>query len=90
MDASLYHLRETSGLEIDAVVEAADGRVVAVEVKTATTVRQDDAAHLARLRERLDGIGSDFVAGIVLHTGHRRTSLGDRLVALPIADLWTG
>lgn len=90
VDASLYHLRETSGLEIDAVVEAADGRVVAVEVKTATTVRQDDAAHLARLRERLDGIGSDFVAGIVLHTGHRRTSLGDRLVALPIAVLWTG
>ena len=71
------------------VLEAPDGRVVAVEVKASTVARPPDAAPMARLRDRLDGVGDDFVAGVVLHTGDRRVALGDRLVGLPLADLWT-
>ena len=89
LSARLHHLRNRDGLEVDALIEAADGRVVAVEVKASTNPRASDAAPMAELREKLDKVGSDFVAGVVLHTGDRRVSLGDRLVALPIADLWT-
>ena len=87
--ARLFHLRDRGGLEVDAILESADGRVFAIEIKASTIARTDDAAGLATLRDRLDRVGSDFVGGVVLHTGNRRTSLGDRLVGLPLADLWT-
>ncbi len=89
VSARLHHLRDRDGLEVDAIVEASDGRVVAVEGKSSTIARPIDAAPMATLRDRLDRVGHDFVAGIVFHTGDRRVTLGDRLVGLPIADLWT-
>ncbi len=87
--ARLHHLRDRGGLEVDAVVEAPDGRVLAVEVKSSTVPRVADAAPMATLRDRLDRVGEDFIAGVVFHTGDRRVTLGDRLYGLPIADLWT-
>ena len=61
--ARLYHYRTRDRVEVDAVLEAADGRVVAVEVKAGATVRTEDLAGLRHLRNRL---GDRFVAGIVL------------------------
>ena len=87
--ARLHHLRDSEGLEVDAIIEAADGRVVAIEIKASTVPRVHDAAPMANLRDRLDRVGGDFTMGVVLHTGDRRVVLGDRLVGLPIADLWT-
>ena len=87
--ARLYHVCGHDGPEVDAVVEASDGRVVTVEVKASTVPRPQDAAPMAAMRDRLDRVGRDFVAGVVLHTGDRRVRLGDRLVGLPVADLWT-
>ena len=87
--ARLHHLRDRDGLEVDAIVESADARVIAVEVKSSTIARMQDVAPMDTLRDRLDRVGNDFVVGIVFHTGDRRVSLGDRLVGLPIADLWT-
>lgn len=86
---SLHHYRETNGIEVDIVLEAPDGRVCALEVKTTVAPRPADAAGLATFRDRLDRVGSDFVQGVVLHTGNRRFAMGDRIVALPIADLWS-
>lgn len=87
--ARLHHFRDRDGVEVDAVIEAADGRVVAVEIKASTVPRPQDTAPLRILRDRLDRAGGEFVAGVVLHTGDRRVRLGDRLFGLPLADLWT-
>lgn len=87
--ARMHHLRDRDGWEVDAILESSDGRVVAVEVKASTVPRAADAGAMVRVRDRLDGLGGDFVVGVVLHTGDRRVALGDRLVGLPIADLWT-
>lgn len=87
--AGLFHYRDAAKVEVDAVLEAADGSVVAVEVKAATLAKPADAAPMARLRDALDTSGGSFVAGVVLHTGKRRVPLGERLVGLPLADLWT-
>ncbi len=82
----LYHLREPHGRhEVDLVVEAADGRVAAIEVKASASPTPADAAHLTWLR---DGLGSRFVAGVVLHTGPLAFALGDRLHAIPVCALW--
>jgi hypothetical protein len=72
-------------VEVDAVLETPDGRVVAVEVKAGATVRAEDLAGLRHLTRRL---GSRLVAGYVLYTGQQTLPFGDRLRALPIDALW--
>ncbi|MGQ0623887.1 MAG: ATP-binding protein [Sporichthyaceae bacterium] len=87
--ARLYHFRDRGGAEVDAILESADGRVVGVEIKASTTPRSADFASLALVRDALDRVGGTFLAGIVLHTGSARLPFGDRLVALPLAEVWT-
>lgn len=81
----LRHWRDRSGAEVDLVMEAPDGRIVAVEVKAGTSVTAADTRHLSALRDRL---GERFVAGIVLTTGQRPERFGDRIWALPVSALW--
>ena len=86
---SLFHYSAHSGSEIDIVAEADDGRVVGIEIKAGASVNRGDFAHLAVVRERLDRLRDcEFVRGIVLYTGDRSYSFGDRLEALPLAALW--
>jgi uncharacterized protein len=84
--ARLYHFRTKDQVEVDAVLEAPDGRIVAVEVKAGATVRSEDLAGLRYLANRL---GDRLVAGYVLYTGQQTLPFGDRLRALPIDALWT-
>ncbi len=70
---------------MDAVLEAADGRVVGIKVKAGSTVRTGDFAGLRHLANRL---GSRFIAGYLLYTGQQTLPFGDRLRALPIDALW--
>ncbi len=84
--ATLYHYRDRDGNEVDAVIEAADGRIVGIEVKASETPRPSDARglrHLAGL------VGDRFVAGVVLHLGGSAIPLGDRITALPVSSLWS-
>ncbi len=83
--AALFHYRTKDKVEVDAVLEAADGRVVGIEVKAGATVRTEDLAGLRHLANRL---GSRFVAGYLLYTGQQTLPFGDRLRALPIDALW--
>lgn len=83
--ASLFHYRTRDGVEIDAVLEADDGRIVGVEVKTGETVRSDDFSHLRRLQSVA---GARFHLGVVLHSGRSTVPFGPRLVAAPISTLW--
>ncbi len=50
--------------EVDLIMEAGDGRVVAVEMKAARDVDEIDFRWLAYLRDRL---GDLFINGIVIH-----------------------
>ncbi len=83
--ARLYHYRTKDRVEVDAVLETPDGRVVAIEVKAGATIRAEDLAGLRHLAQRL---GSRFVAGYVLYTGQQTLPFGNRLRALPVDALW--
>ena len=83
--ATLLHMRTARGVEVDFVLEDADGRLTGIEVKASTTVRSRDFRHLATLRDRL---GERFVRGVVLHPGGERLSFGERLEAWPLSTLW--
>ncbi len=51
-EATVKHLRTIKGEhEVDLIVERADGRVVAIEVKLARDVGDDDVRHLHWLKE---------------------------------------
>ncbi|MGL4178771.1 MAG: ATP-binding protein, partial [Dermatophilaceae bacterium] len=81
-----HHYRQRGGAEVDIVLENPDGRVAAIEVKAAATVRSRDLRWLQRFRDEL---GSRFVGGLLLHTGPQAQSLGDRLAAVPMDVLWS-
>jgi uncharacterized protein len=87
--AELGHLRDSDGREVDAILESRDGRVVGIEVKSTSTPKLEHFRWLADLRDRLDRAGGIFVVGVLFYTGKARLSFGDRLVALPLGDLWT-
>lgn len=83
---SFFHLREPHGRhEVDLLVEAADGRIVAIEVKASSAPTRDMARHLSWLRDQL---GDRFVIGIVFHTGPRPLRLDKRILALPLCAIW--
>ena len=53
-DAQVFHYREKEGLEVDAVVEAADGRWAAFEIKLGERWVADASKNLNRLARRME------------------------------------
>jgi predicted AAA+ superfamily ATPase len=72
-------------VEVDIVLEDRRGRVVAIDVKAASTVRAQDFRGLRHLADRL---GNDLIIGIVLYTGQQTLPFGPRFRAVPISALW--
>lgn len=84
-EARVGHLRTFSGeREIDLVVERADGRVVAIEVKLGGTVDDVDVKHLLWLQREL---GKDVVEMLVVTTGPRAYRRPDGIAVVPLALL---
>jgi predicted AAA+ superfamily ATPase len=83
--AELFHYRTKDKLEVDAVLENRQGRVVGIEVKASSTVGVEDFRGLRHLAAR---IGDDFIAGIVLYTGAQTLPFGPRMRAVPVAAMW--
>jgi predicted AAA+ superfamily ATPase len=87
-DAQVLHYRDNTDLEIDAVIEAVDGRWAAFEVKLGTAQLDDAAATLVRFAERVDTTrcGEPTCLGIITATGYAYTR-PDGVAVIPIATL---
>lgn len=84
-EARVGHLRTHGGEhEIDLIVERGDHCVVAVEVKLAHTVRDDDVRHLRWLRDQL---GDELLDAIVITTGSEAYRRSDGIGVVPAALL---
>ncbi|WP_207207326.1 ATP-binding protein [Xylanimonas protaetiae] len=84
-DARLGHLRTQNGnREVDLVVVRPDGRVLAVEVKLASSVEDADVTHLHWLKER---IGDDLVDAVVVTAGPDAYRRRDGIGVVPLALL---
>lgn len=85
VEASTSHLRTQRGeREVDMIVEAADGRVVGVEVKLSRTVTDHDVRHLLWLRDSLGDRAADLV---VLTTGTQAYRRRDGVAVVPLGLL---
>lgn len=85
-EARLFHWRDRSGAEVDFVLERSDGVVAAIEVKTGRTPKPEWFRQLERMR---DGLADRFAVGVVLYGGSDTLRFGERMLALPIAGLWS-
>ena len=84
-EARVGHLRTHRGLhEVDLIVERADGRVVAIEVKLTATPRDRDVEQLIWLRERL---GDELLDAVVVTTGREAYRRPDGIAVVPAALL---
>lgn len=83
----MYHLRDANGRrEIDLLLEARDGQVIAIEVKASAAPSRTDARHLEWLRSQ---IGPRFSVGLLVHTGPRVFQIAEGVLAVPAAGLWS-
>lgn len=83
---SLFHYRDKQQREVNVVLELGSGEVAGVEIKTAAGIQPRDFAGLRHLRDKL---GRRFTMGVVLYTGRRTLSFGERLAAVPLCGLWS-
>lgn len=84
-EAKVQYLRTFSGdHEVDLIVERADGRVVAVEVKLAHTIGDADVRHLNWLAER---VGDELLDRMIVTTGQAAYRRPDGIAVVPAAML---
>jgi len=84
-EARLSHLRDQNGThEVDLIVTRPDGRVLAIEVKLASTVDDRDVRHLHWLKTQ---IGDDLIDAAVVTTGQYAYRRSDGIAVIPLALL---
>jgi predicted AAA+ superfamily ATPase len=82
---NIYHYRTSTGDEVDIVLEASNGDIVGIEVKSHEEVIGKDFNGLRALKK---AAGLNFKAGYVLYPGKKKIQFDELLVALPIAAIW--
>jgi len=84
-EATTWHLRTGNGdHEVDFILERADHKVVAIEVKLAGTVSDKDTVHLRWLADRL---GPDLLDSVFVTTGQHAYRRTDGIAVVPLALL---
>jgi predicted AAA+ superfamily ATPase len=84
-EARLHHLRTRNGdHEVDFILERADHRALAIEVKLGSVVTDRDVSHLRWLKEQL---GSDLIDAVVVNTGQDAYRRTDGIAVVPAALL---
>jgi uncharacterized protein len=85
LSARVHHLRLANGVhEVDLIVEAADHRIVALEVKLADSVTDDDVKHLKWLRSKVPDLVADAA---IITTGRYAYRRPDGIAVIPASLL---
>jgi predicted AAA+ superfamily ATPase len=87
-DAHVLQYRDNTGLEVDAIVEAADGRWAAFEVKLGPSQVDEAATTLLRFAERVDTtkVDAPVVLGVIVGFGYGFVR-PDGVAVIPIGSL---
>lgn len=82
-----YHFRTHKGIEVDIVLESRKKQLYGIEVKTTSSVDNNDFKGLKYLQDLKP---KNFAKGVVLYTGDQVIKFKDKLCAVPISALWEG
>ncbi len=87
-DAEVFHYREKSGLEVDAIVQANDGSWAAFEVKLGEGRTNQAARNLLRLAAKVDQdrMGPPAALGVITSSGYGYTR-EDGVAVIPVGAL---
>jgi uncharacterized protein len=87
-DAQVSHYRDSSELEVDAIIETRDGSWMAFEIKLGQAQIDSAAANLTRFAERLDTTkcGKPALLGVIVATGYGYQRK-DGIAVIPIGAL---
>jgi predicted AAA+ superfamily ATPase len=84
-EATIHHLRTWDNRhEVDIIIQRADQRIVALEVKLTPSVSDADVAHLSWLRRQL---GDDLLDAAVITTGAEAYRRADGVAVIPLCLL---
>ena len=84
-EADVRHLRTRGGEhEVGLIIERSDNRIIALEVKLAATVNNDDTRHLQWLAR---SIGDDLLDAAIITTGKHAYRRQDGIGVIPAALL---
>lgn len=87
-DASVSHYRDSSNVEVDAIVQARDGRWVAVEVKLGPAQADAAAASLLAFRAKIDEAKTPPPSAlVVITTGSYAFRRPDGVLVVPVTML---
>lgn len=88
LDGQVLHYRDNYGIEVDAVVQLADGRWGAFEVKLGASMIDEGAKSLLRFVEQLDldRVGRPTVLAVICATGYGYVR-DDGVAVIPIGAL---
>jgi predicted AAA+ superfamily ATPase len=78
---------QNQGKEVDFIIEAANGKVIGIEVKLDQTINEKDWANMNVMRETA---GNRFLKGIVIYTGTELMQISRNIWAVPVNYLWEG
>ena len=87
-DADVFHYREKGGLEVDAIIQANDGRWAAFEVKLGEGRADQAARNLLRLAAKVDQerMGAPAALGVITSSGYGYTRK-DGVAVIPVGAL---
>lgn len=88
LDGEVFHYRDNYGVEVDAIVQLADGRWAAFEVKLGAGLVDEGAASLLRFRDGIDmsKTGKPAVLAVLAGTGFGYTR-PDGVAVVPVGAL---
>ena len=87
-DGKVYHYRDKNGLEADMIIQLADGRWAAIEVKMGSPQIEEAAASLLKLQSKVDTekMGSPSFL-MVLTAGEFAYRRNDGVLVIPLGCL---
>ena len=87
-DASIFQYRDNTGLEVDAILETADGRWAAFEVKLGPGQIDGGATSLLKFAERVDTTkcGEPVLLAVIVGTGYGYVR-DDGISVIPVGAL---
>jgi len=81
----IMYFRNSNGTEVDFIIERQDGKIISIEVKTASSLQTKSLKGLNFLSQNTK---DKIVHSYILHLGKKKI-LSDTSTALPVSSLWS-